>query len=103
MVQLLQTRARPNQEALSRQPFLQEHFQLGPVSVGAFFMLDGFVYAVFSPFWGWTLDKKFSSIKALAIGNLCVVVGYSLLGPLPFLGFLPKSLLLVGIGMTIHG
>ena len=67
-------------------------------------MVDGLTYALFTPFWGWVLDAGYlGPLHSLSIGNLCIIVGYSLLGPAPFLFFIPSSVYMVGIGMTIHG
>ena len=43
------------------------------MATGALFMLDGFTYAAFSPFWGWLLDRGLSPVVALAWGNVFVV------------------------------
>ena len=86
------------------QPFLEDTLGLGTLATGALLVLDGGTYALFTPFWGWVLDaKKMSPLQALLAGNVFIVVGYSLLGPAPFLPFLSANVYLVAIGMTIHG
>ena len=86
------------------QPFLASEFHIGAVATGSLLMVDGVTYALFTPFWGWVLDARhLSPIQTLFIGNLCIIVGYSIIGPAPFLFFIPTTVYLVGIGMTIHG
>jgi len=86
------------------QPFLESEFHLDSVATGALLMVDGVTYALFTPFWGWILDAgRLSPLQTLFIGNLCIIVGYSFLGPAPFLFFIPSTVYMVGIGMTVHG
>ena len=67
-------------------------------------MLDGLMYALSTPFWGWALDCGLvSSHQSLFIGSLCIVVGYSFLGSSPSSIFLPGNIYIVGIGMAING
>ena len=86
------------------QPFLESEFHLDTVATGALMMVDGLTYALFTPFWGWILDAGYlSPLQSLFIGNLCIILGYSLLGPAPFLFFIPSTVYMVGIGMAIYG
>ena len=86
------------------QPFLESEFHLDTVATGALMMVDGLTYALFTPFWGWVLDAgHLGPLQSLSIGNLCIIVGYSLLGPAPFLFFIPSTVYMVGIGMAIYG
>ena len=86
------------------QPFLASEFHLDAVATGALLMVDGVTYALFTPFWGWVLDaRRLSPLQTLFIGNLCIIIGYSIIGPAPFFFFIPSTVYLVGIGMTIHG
>nr|ACO10895.1 MFS-type transporter C6orf192 [Caligus rogercresseyi] len=71
----------------SLQPFLVKKFGLKPLTVGLMFMLDGAVYAIFSPIWGYLLDNGLQPIVALGSGCFCIVIGYSLLGPFHFCHF----------------
>jgi len=87
----------------SLEPFLEEHYQLGTTLVGVMFMTDGLSYAVFSPIGGLILDKtRNKHIHLLFASALGAMVGFSLLGPAPFLN-LPKSIYIVGAGMIIQG
>jgi len=66
------------------QPMLEQKFGLRPVSTGAMFMVEGATYAIFSPIWGFFLDKKSISggrlrYIPLIIGVLGVIFGYILL------------------------
>ena len=90
----------------SLQPFLEANFQLKPATTGVIFMLDGATYAIFSPFWGWILDNKnVSPLWALFWGNVFVILGFSMLGPLPgpLSWLLPSNVYLVAAAMCIHG
>lgn len=85
------------------QPFLSANFQVGTITTGAMFMLDGAVYTIFSPCIGWLLDHKVKPYPVIFVGILGLVLGYLVLGPAYFLDFLPKSIVLVGLGLAIHG
>lgn len=88
----------------SLQPFLEETFQMNPVKTGAMFMVEGATYAVFSPIWGTLLDRtKNKHCLFLFLGCLWVLVGFSLLGPAPFLSFIPKNIYIVSIGLVVQG
>jgi len=71
--------------------------------VGAVLSLDGLAYAVFSSLAGVVLDRNFPPAASLALGTTCLILGYSLLGPAPFLPFLPESVWGVVAGVTVHG
>lgn len=87
----------------SLQPFLEDNFHLSTVATGAMFMVEGATYAAFSPLWGFLLDKYVSPHFALIWGCASVIAGYCLLGPAPFLPFLPQNVYLVGVGLFIQG
>ena len=87
----------------SLQPFLEDTFQLTTVATGAMFTVEGATYAAFSPLWGWLLDKWISPWIALYTGTICVIVGYCLLGPSPFLPFIPENVYVVGFALSIMG
>lgn len=83
------------------QPMLEKNFGLSPVSTGAMFMVEGATYAIFSPIWGFFLDKKSISggrwrYFPLAIGALGVICGYVLL-------YLSSNIYLVAGGLLIQG
>ena len=86
------------------QPFLEAEFNLGPVETGGLLMLDGVMYALATPLWGWALDAGLlSPLQSLFIGNLCITVGFSFLGSAPSIFFIPSNIYMVGIGMAING
>jgi hypothetical protein len=53
--------------------------------------------------WGWLLDKWLSPWIALYVGNVCVIIGYCLLGPSPLLPFIPEDVYVVGFSLCIMG
>lgn len=86
------------------QPMLESKFSLGPMAVGAMFMVEGGTYALFSPFWGYILDKKSGPIGPLLLGSLGVIFGYALIGPVPFLDeLIPNNIYVVAVGLFIQG
>ena len=85
------------------QPFLEDTFHLNTVATGAMFTVEGATYAAFSPLWGWLLDKWVSPLAALITGAVCVMIGYCLLGPAPFLPFIPTNIYVVGFALCIQG
>jgi len=89
----------------SLEPFLEENFNnISTVATGAMFMVEGATYAIFSPIWGLLLDRGLSPHLTLLMGCFGVVIGFSLLGPAPFLSYiLPTNLFVVAIGLIIQG
>jgi len=85
------------------QPFLEDNFQMSPMLTGVLFMLEGLTYAIFSPLWGYLLDKTKRPYLLLTIGSVAVIIGYSLLGPAPYLSFLGKNVYFVAFGLVIQG
>ena len=86
------------------QPFLEAEFDLDAVEMGGLMMLDGAVYALTTPLWGWALDAGLiSPLQSLYMGSLCITVGYSFLGSAPFGLFFETNISMVGIGMAITG
>ncbi len=62
-----------------------EQFELDASQVGRIFMLNGGVYALSAPLWGMLCDKT-SQLKIYSlIGALLTILGFILIGPLPFI------------------
>ena len=81
------------------QPFLETEFHLSAVETGGLLMLDGVMYALATPFWGWAVDTGLlSPLKSLFIGSICFIVGYLFLG-----SDLVLNVYMVGIGMILNG
>ena len=53
--------------------------------------------------WGYLLDKTKRPYLLLTIGSVAVIIGYSLLGPAPYLSFLGKNVYFVAFGLVIQG
>lgn len=86
------------------QPMLDQRFQMTPMVTGAMFMVEGATYAIFSPIWGYLLDKKMGPYGPLVCGSVGVIVGYALLGPVPFLdSIIPSNIYTVVAGLFIQG
>eukprot|EP00093_Oithona_nana_P013817 13817.XXX_125192_123766_1 [CDS] Oithona nana genome sequencing. len=85
------------------QPFLEDNFQMSPMLTGVLFMLEGLTYAICSPLWGYLLDKTQRPTMLFTIGCVTVLIGYSLLGPAPYLSFLGKNVYFVAFGLVIQG
>lgn len=86
------------------QPMLDQRFQMTPMETGAMFMVEGATYALFSPIWGYLLDKKMGPFFPLVCGSIGVTIGYALLGPVPFLdSIIPSNIYTVVAGLFIQG
>ncbi|XP_037082981.1 MFS-type transporter SLC18B1-like [Pollicipes pollicipes] len=83
------------------EPHLRQ-FELKPVVLGLMFVINGAVYALCAPIWGWLCDHHLQPKVATAISAVLVTVGFALLGPAPFLGLAP-SLGLISVALVIHG
>ncbi|XP_066159093.1 MFS-type transporter SLC18B1-like isoform X1 [Euwallacea fornicatus] len=77
-------------------------FKLSPVILGLMFVINGGVYAVTTPLWGWICDNLGIPKVVTAIGSLLVAAGFCLIGPAPFIP-LPTIFWITIIGLVLHG
>jgi MFS family permease len=66
------------------EPHLRQ-FNLSPVLLGMVFVINGAMYALTAPVWGWMVDKWLNPKIAAFIGSVLIVIGFSLIGPASFL------------------
>lgn len=66
------------------EPHLRQ-FNLTPVILGLVFVINGGVYALTAPFWGWFIDKLIPPKLAACIGSVCIATAFCLIGPTSFL------------------
>lgn len=77
-------------------------FDLTPVVLGLMFVINGGVYAITAPGWGWICDH-FSTPKIVTvIGTIFVAAGFCLIGPAPFIP-VPTILWVSIAGLVLHG
>ena len=55
-------------------------------------------YAIFSPIWGYLLDKYLAPHVLFIIGCVSVIIGFFLLGP-----FVELNVYLVAVGLAVQG
>ena len=80
---------------------IHQDFYLFPIA-GAMFVVNGGVYALSAPVWGYLCDKRLPPIIVTLLGSVCIAVAFLFIGPVPFIP-VPTSLGLC-IGMLfIHG
>ena len=89
------------------EPFLSSYFSITPFEASMLFVVDGAVYALFSPFWGVLLDKGLNNRLLLVIGCFIIAVLFLLMGPIrvssiPLLYQLGVALGVHGIGMAAN-
>ncbi|KAL1491150.1 hypothetical protein ABEB36_011790 [Hypothenemus hampei] len=77
-------------------------FQLAPVLLGLMFVINGGVYAVTTPLWGWLSDNLAAPKLVTLIGTILVAFGFCLIGPVPFIP-LPTILWMSIAGLVLHG
>ena len=81
--------------------YFHQDFYLFPIA-GAMFVVNGGVYALSAPVWGYLCDKRLPPIIVTLLGSVCIAVAFLFIGPVPFIP-VPTSLGLC-IGMLfIHG
>lgn len=85
------------------EPFLSKSFGVKSTMSGIMFSIEGLTYATFSPIFGILLDRGISRYTVMIFGVVCRIVGLNILGPAPYLTFIPKSLYSTGAGLLILG
>jgi len=84
--------------------FLSANFSLNSTVTGIIFSLEGITYAIFTPLFGWLLDRGVPRYCGLIFGAAAAVVGLCLLGPVPGVSMIvPKSPYTSAIGLSIVG
>lgn len=66
------------------EPHLRQ-FELTPITLGVMFVVNGGTYAITAPGFGWICDKSVQPKVITIIGTVLVTIGFSLVGPVPFL------------------
>lgn len=70
---------------------------------GLIFVINGGVYALTAPIWGWMVDKSTINPKTVSFfGCLLIAAGFCLIGPASFIP-LETDLNLVIVGLVLHG
>jgi predicted MFS family arabinose efflux permease len=67
----------------SLEPHIRQ-FKLTPLTTGLVFVINGGVYALTAPAWGWLCDRIKQTKYITLIGSICLTVGFALIGPAPF-------------------
>lgn len=81
-------------------------FNMSVMAVGSIFVITGAIYALTTPLWG-KLCRRFDTRLLCLIGALLCIVGFVLLGPLPFTHVEPSlplvitSLIFIGLGTGV--
>jgi len=84
--------------------FLSANFSLNSTVTGIIFSLEGITYAIFTPLFGWFLDRGVPRYCGLMFGAAAAVVGLCILGPVPGVSMIvPKSPYTSAIGLSIVG
>jgi len=82
------------------EPHLRD-FNLSPLVIGSMFVVSGGCYGFSAPIWGMICDR-FAPKKVTFVGALFILIGFSIMGPLPFLN-LHKSIPLIIGALACHG
>lgn len=53
--------------------------------MGSMFIIEGGIYAVMAPIWGYLCDKWVQPRLITLVGALCIAAGFSLIGPAPYI------------------
>ncbi|KAK3913393.1 MFS-type transporter SLC18B1 [Frankliniella fusca] len=87
-------------------PTLEPHlrqFSLSADQLGLVFLLTSGLYAIFSPIWGLISDRVNHHWSLMVVGLLMCTFGLVLLGPFPLFAFLPNTLWLNLLALSILG
>lgn len=66
------------------EPHLRD-FNLTPILLGVIFVINGGVYALTAPFFGWLIDKYLNPKFVTIAGSVIICFGFLLIGPAPFI------------------
>lgn len=66
------------------EPHLRQ-FNLSPILLGMIFVINGGVYALTAPIYGWIIDKYLNPKIATIAGTMLICVGFCLVGPASFI------------------
>uniref|UniRef100_A0A2C9LRP1 Major facilitator superfamily (MFS) profile domain-containing protein n=1 Tax=Biomphalaria glabrata TaxID=6526 RepID=A0A2C9LRP1_BIOGL len=80
-----------------------KQFDLSPALIGLIFVITPGLYGLTSPFWGYISDTKNMNGRLIFLGNLMCGISYLLIGPSPYLPFIPEKLWVIIIGLVILG
>ncbi|XP_055384964.1 MFS-type transporter SLC18B1-like isoform X2 [Condylostylus longicornis] len=83
------------------EPHLRQ-FNLTPVLLGVVFVINGGIYALTAPIWGWMVDKVFSPKLASLLGTFLIGIAFCAVGPVSFIP-LETTLTVVIFGLVVHG
>ncbi|XP_077288825.1 MFS-type transporter SLC18B1-like [Arctopsyche grandis] len=84
------------------EPHLRQ-FNLSPVVLGLMFIINGGMYAVTAPLWGWVCDKLSINPKWITLlGCIFIAVAFMLIGPAPYLQ-IGTTLWMTIFGLVLHG
>ncbi|XP_075981386.1 MFS-type transporter SLC18B1-like [Anticarsia gemmatalis] len=84
------------------EPHLRQ-FNFSPMVLGLMFVINGGVYAVSAPVWGWLCDHPAVRPKVvIAFGCIFVAAGFLLVGPAPFFD-MPTMMWVTIMGLVLHG
>ena len=72
------------------------------IFAGLMFVVNGGVYAVTAPMWGFVCDKKWPPILVTSLGSMFIILAFLFMGPVPFIP-LETSLGLCIAMLVIHG
>lgn len=65
--------------------FVFVQFGLTPVTMGLMFVIEGGIYALTAPIWGYLCDRKIQPKLVTLFGALLIIAGFLLIGPAPFI------------------
>uniref|UniRef100_A0A2C9LCB3 Major facilitator superfamily (MFS) profile domain-containing protein n=1 Tax=Biomphalaria glabrata TaxID=6526 RepID=A0A2C9LCB3_BIOGL len=80
-----------------------EKFNLSTSTIGLIFVIAPGLYGLTSPLWGYISDRTGYNPPMIILGNLMCGIAFLLIGPAPFLSFLPVKLWVIIIGLVITG
>ncbi|KAL4232821.1 hypothetical protein ACF0H5_007507 [Mactra antiquata] len=80
-----------------------QQFNLSTWAIGLVFLISPSMYALTAPIVGYIGDKKGHIRAMIAVGNIGCVISWFLLGPAPFLPFIPNELYVNFIALVAFG
>ena len=87
----------------SLEPFMSGAFSSSPSEVGLAYMTFGMTYTLFTPIFGYLIDRGLDGLLTCIVGNSLIAASFIFLGPIPPLSFLELGSWMTFLSLGVQG